>query len=232
MSRPASVGRIITVARELGPLADEVVFIGGAISPLLHTDSPLPSPRATKDVDGVVASHRYGDSDRLHDALRQRGFCHDVTAGAHVHRWIAPSGELFDLVPSGSHVGGGGNEWDAAAIESAITVTIDGVTFRHASAPAFISMKIEAFKDRGEGDARGSHDIEDIVALIASHPTIVAEIDVAAGNVRSKVRGFAASLLAAGIAEEVISAQLNNAADPASAVAFTLAQIEEIAALK
>ena len=93
-------------------------------------------------------------------------------------------------------------------------------------------MKIEAFKDRGQGDARGSHDIEDIVALIASHPTIVAEIDVAAGNVRSKVRGFAASLLAAGIAEEVISAQLNNAADPASAVAFTLAQIEEIAALK
>jgi predicted nucleotidyltransferase len=232
MSRPASVGRIITVARELGPLADEVVFIGGAIAPLLHTDSPLPSPRATKDVDGVVASHRYGDSGRLHDALRQRGFRHDVTAAAHVHRWITPSGELFDLVPSGSHVGGSGNEWDVAAIESAITLTMDGVTFRHASAPAFIAMKIEAFNDRGEGDARGSHDIEDIVALIASRPTVVTEIDAAASNVRSKVRGFAARLLKAGIAEEVISAQLNNAEDPASAVAFTLAQIEEIAALK
>lgn len=232
MSRPASVVRIITVARELGPLADEVVFIGGAIAPLLHTDSPLPSPRATKDVDGVIASHRYGDSDRLHAALRQRGFRHDVTAAAHVHRWVAPSGELFDLVPSGSHVGGSGNQWDVAVIVSAITLTMDGVTFRHASAPAFIAMKIEAFKDRGEGDARGSHDIEDIVALIASRPAIVTEIDAAASNVRSKVRGFAASLLAAGIAEEVISAQLNNAEDPASAVAFTLAQIEEIAALK
>ena len=170
MSRAASVARIITVARELGPLAGDVVFIGGAIAPLLHTDSPLPRPRATKDVDGVIASHQYGDSNRLHDALRQRGFRHDVTAAAHVHRWIAPSGELFDLVPSGSHVGGSGNEWDVAAIESAITVTMDGVTFRHASAPAFIAMKIEAFNDRGEGDARGSHDIEDIVALIASRP--------------------------------------------------------------
>ena len=232
MSRPASVVRIITVVRELGPLADEVVFIGGAIAPLLHSDSPLPSPRATKDVDGVIASHRYGDLERLHDALRQRGFRHDVTETAHVHRWVAPSGELFDLVPSGSHVGGSGNEWDVAAIESAITVTMDGVTFRHVSAPAFMAMKIEAFKDRGEGDARASHDIEDIVALIASRPTIVSEIDASAINVRSKLRGFAARLLEAGIAEEVISAQLNNAEDPASAVASTLKQLNEIAALK
>ena len=118
--------RIITVARELGPLADEVVFIGGAIAPLcipiLHCQARV-QPRTW-----TASSRRTGTvtRDRLHDALRQRGFCHDVTAGAHVHRWIAPSGELFDLVPSGSHVGGGGNEWDAAAIESAITVTIDG----------------------------------------------------------------------------------------------------------
>lgn len=231
MSRPASVARIITVARELGTLADEVVFIGGAIAPLLHTESPLPRPRATRDVDGVIASHSYGDSERLHDALRQRGFRHDMSDTAHMHRWVAPSGELLDLVPSGSHIGGSGNEWDAAAIESATAVTMDGITFRHASAPAFFAMKIEAFKDRGGRDARDSQDIEDIIALIASRPTITSEIDSAASNVRSKVRAFASSLLDAGIAEEVISAQLNNAEDPASAVESTLKRMEEIAAL-
>lgn len=231
MTRPASVERIISLVRELGTLADDVVFIGGAIAPLLHTDSPLPSPRATKDVDGVVASRDYDDLERLHDALRNRGFRHDVSHTAHVHRWVAPSGELFDLVPSGSHLGGSGNERDAAAIASATTVRMDGVTFRHACAPAFIAMKIGAFNDRGGGDARSSHDIEDVVALIASRSTIVSDVDAADSPVRSRVRSFASNLLETNIAEEVVAAQLNNADDPASAVRLTLERIHNIATL-
>jgi predicted nucleotidyltransferase len=217
--------------RELGPLADSVVFVGGAIAPLLHTESPLPAPRATKDVDGVVASHRYADSERLHRALRKQGFRHVTAAGAHVHRWVAPSGELLDLLPVGDHSGGTGNTWDAAAIASAISVTIDGVTFRHAAAPAFIAMKLEAFKDRGEGDARASHDIEDVVALIASRPTIVTEVRAADPEVRARVREFALKLIESGVAEEIIAAHLNNADDRASAVRVTLHRIHGFAAL-
>ena len=231
MTVAPSVVRIIAVVGELGTLANDVVFIGGAIAPLLHTSSPLPRPRPTKDVDGVLASHRYDDADQLHQALRDRGFHHDTTRTGHVHRWISPTGILFDLVPAGDHTGGSGNPWDAEAIASAVEVTVEGVTFRHASAPAFIAMKLAAFSDRGGGDVRASHDVEDVVALIASRETIVRDIDGAAPAVRDRLRVFAASMIASGFAEEVVAGHLNNADDRALTLRVTLDRIQEIAVL-
>jgi predicted nucleotidyltransferase len=226
-----SVARIVAVVGDLGALANDVVFIGGAIAPLLHTSSPLPRARPTKDVDGVLASYRYGDADQLHRSLRQRGFRHDTTHTAHVHRWIAPSGVLFDLVPAGDHTGGSGNEWDAEAIESAVEMTIDGVTFRHASAPAFIAMKLSAFHDRGGNDMRSSHDIEDVFALIASRESVVRDIDNATPAARDRIRSFATTLLATGLAEDIAAGHLNNAEDSALTLRITLRRIEDIAAL-
>jgi predicted nucleotidyltransferase len=226
-----SVARIVAVARDLGALADDVVFVGGAIAPLLHTSSPLPRPRPTKDVDGVLASHRYGDADHLHRSLRERGFRHDLTHAAHVHRWISPSGIPFDLVPAGDHTGGSGNPWDGEAIASAVEVTIDDVTFRHASAPAFIAMKLAAFEDRGAGDMRSSHDLEDVLALIASRQTIVRDIGDATSTVRMRLRRFAIALLASGLAEEVAAGHLNNAEDPATTLRVALERLKEIASL-
>ena len=231
MSESPSIARIVSIVRELGSLADDVVFIGGAIAPLLHTDSVLPRTRPTKDVDGVIDSHKYGDSDRLHRTLRELGFVHDTSSAAHMHRWIARSGVLFDLVPAGDHAGGSGNAWDAAALSSAIAVTIEGSTFRHASAPAFIAMKVEAFNDRGEGDARSSHDIEDVAALIACRPSIVSDVEHADPAVRARVSAFASNFMNSGIAEEILAAHLNNADDVGSAVRITGERIEAMALL-
>ena len=231
MTLAPSVARIIAVVGDLGALSNGVVFIGGAIAPLLHTSSPLPRPRPTKDVDGVLASYRYGDANQLHQFLRDRGFQHDATHTAHVHRWISPSGVLFDLVPAGDHIGGSGNPWDAEAIASAVDVTVEGVTFRHASAPAFIAMKLSAYSDRGAGDVRASHDVEDVVALIASREAIVRDINGAAPAVRDRLCAFAASLLASGLAEEIVAGHLNNADDRALTLRVTLDRIREIALL-
>ena len=231
MTKPASVARILSIARELGPLASEVVFIGGAIAPLLHTERVLPRARPTNDVDGVVASHKYGDTEHLQRELRARGFAHDTSSTGHIHRWVSPSGELFDLVPSGEHVGGSGNLIDAAAIASTVTAAIEGVTFRHATAPAFIAMKVDAFKDRGGGDARSSHDIEDVVALVASRPSIVSEVAVAELAIQSRITTFASGLVESGTLEEILAGHLNNADDVGSAVRLALRRVESIAAL-
>lgn len=40
-----------------------------------------------------------------------------------------------------------------------------------------LMLKWAAFRDRGEGDFHGSHDVEDIVALMASRPSLSAECD-------------------------------------------------------
>ena len=42
------------VAKALGALTDEVVFVGGAVVGLLLTDPAAPRPRPTKDVDVIV----------------------------------------------------------------------------------------------------------------------------------------------------------------------------------
>ncbi|MBI3568553.1 MAG: hypothetical protein HY084_10190 [Gemmatimonadetes bacterium] len=226
-----SVARIVALVRDLGPLATDVVFIGGAVAPLLHTASPLPEARPTKDVDGVLASTRYDHAHAFHDALRARGFRHDTAVSAHLHRWHAPSGVRFDLVPAGAHLGGSGNLWDAEAIASAVVATIDGVAFRHVAAPAFLAMKLAAYADRGGDDLRASHDMEDIIALIASRPTVAAETAVASAAVRARLVAFATTLLKSGLAEVVAAAHLNNADDPTTAIRGTLARLAALAAL-
>jgi hypothetical protein len=48
------VEAISAIARRLGALTDDLVFLGGAVVPLLLTDPAAPPPRATNDVDAIV----------------------------------------------------------------------------------------------------------------------------------------------------------------------------------
>ena len=227
--RGPAIDRVAAVATDLGDLATRVVFIGGAIAPLLQTDPPFPRARVTSDVDGVVASSTYAESERLHRELAERGFRQAIRGTKHVHRWIGPSGIPFDLVPAGQHLGGSGNPWDTIAIETAVEATIGGgVTIRHASAPAFLAQKWAAHHDRGRADPLGSHDLEDILALLASRPTILEEVAAAPAALRTYVAEQAKTFLADANAEDLLAAHLNNAQDPAATTAAVRAMLERL----
>lgn len=222
--------RLAAVATELGDLTDRVVFIGGAIAPLLQTDPPFPGARVTSDVDGVVASERYADLDDLGATLRVRGFRQELHAG-HIHRWISPSGIPFDLVPAGAHAGRSGNTWDAAALETAERTTLpDGQVIRHASAPAFLAQKWAAHHDRGRESPLESHDLEDLLALLASRPRIVDEVRVAPAEVRRYLAEEARGFLTDPNAEDLLAAHLNNAQDPAATVEAVRQILEQMIA--
>lgn len=92
-----SIRRLARVARALGPLVDTVVFIGGAIAPLLQSDPPFEAARPTNDVDGVVASANYAGMQRLGVILPGLRFRQDPGNAPHLHRWTSPDGDLFDL---------------------------------------------------------------------------------------------------------------------------------------
>ena len=217
--RGPSLDRVATVAAELGDLAGRVVFIGGAIAPLLQTDPPFPRARVTSDVDGVIASASYADYERLRVELTERGF-RQGTDAKHVHRWVSPSGIPFDLIPAGSHVGGSGNPWDVIALETAVQLEIgNGVTIRHVSAPVFLAQKWAAHHDRGRDDPLTSHDLEDILALLASRPGIAEEIAAAPEPLREYVGQQARAFLDSRDAEDLLAAHLNNAQDPVSTIA-------------
>ena len=225
-----SLDRVAAVARALGDLASEVVFIGGAIAPLLQTDPPFSEARPTSDVDGVVASHTYADTEALRVRLEARGFRQDPKNGKHAHRWRDPSGIPFDLVPAGKHLGGSGNPWDTIGIATAVEATLGGgVRIRHVSAPAFLAQKWAAHHDRGRDDPLASYDLEDVLALLASRPRIVEEVAMAPATLREHVGQQARAFLDSRDAEDLLAAHLNNAQDPASTVAAVRALLGRLA---
>lgn len=216
VTRGPALDRVAAVATELGDLANRVVFIGGAIAPLLQTDPPFPRARPTSDVDGVLATATYPESQRFQAELIRKGFRQEPQDPRHAHRWIGPSGIPFDLTPTGEHLGGSGDPWDAIAIETAVEVTlVAGVRIRHASAPAFLAQKWAAHHDRGRDDPLASRDLEDLLALLASRPGIVDEVAAAPARLRAYVAEQAWGFLHSADADDLLAAHLNNAQDPA-----------------
>lgn len=193
---PPSIQRLITVAIDLdGDLREQIVFIGGAVLPLLETDrTVLRSPRPTKDVDGVTGTTSYSKMFDLEEALRARGFRNVSEPPTHIGRWKTPSEAIFDLVSAGSHTGGTGAERDQYAVGSALTLDIPPVV-RHANGVGFLVLKLDAYRDRGRKDPRGSKDLSDIVALLATRPSLVAEVRAEPEHVRRWISDDVGDLL-------------------------------------
>lgn len=235
MSYPPSVHAMAEIATALGDWGHRVVFIGGAVAPLLQTDPPLPRVRATDDVDAVAATVSYAEYTRLEQALRDSGFRHGGVLGRddrtlHAHRWIAPNGTVFDLVPFGDHLGASGHTWDAVAVETAISVRIDGVELRHVSASGFLVLKWAAYSDRGADYPIGSDDIEDLLAVIASRPSLLNEIKASSDEIRGYLRTSAAALLAHPDFADTMDAHLNPAANRIEVIASVRQILSAIAA--
>jgi predicted nucleotidyltransferase len=209
-----SLALVAAVARALGELRERVVFIGGAIAPLLQQEPPYPVSRPTDDVDAIAVTTSYADFDRLQERLRSKQF-KEMPDAEHAHRWSAPDAEgtKFDLVPVGQHLGASGNPWDEAALASAVETEIEpGLVIRHVSAPGFLALKFAAFQDRGSDDPYTSHDLEDIFALIASRPGIVAEIASAPPEIRAFLIEWVRRLTARDDLDDLLPAHLGNVA--------------------
>jgi hypothetical protein len=66
------------------------------------------------------------------------------------------------------------------------------VVTRRAQAAAVWTALFEAFHDRGQADVRGSHDLEDIVAVIDGRPEVIDEVALRE-YVREQVRTLLAT---------------------------------------
>lgn len=170
----------LAVAR-LGPLADEMVFLGGCATGLLLTDSAAPPLRISRDVDVIVETATRSDYYRLSEKLRERGFVEDKSPDAPLCRWRADK-VILDVMPTDPDILGFTNRWYKLSLGSASSFKLpSGLsahgTIRVVSAPYFLATKLEAFDGRGKGDFFGSHDMEDIVALLDGRPEIVDEVE-------------------------------------------------------
>jgi hypothetical protein len=172
-----------SVVRLLGPVLDELVFVGGCTTGLFITDPAAGGIRPTKDVDAIVDVTSYAKYAALSERLRALGLAEDTTPGAPLCRWRR-NDLIVDVMPVDERVLGFSNRWYPAAIEGAQTIDIGGHRVRVVMPTFFIATKLEAFHGRGGGDIVASHDLEDIIAVIDGRPEIVGEIAAASADVR------------------------------------------------
>lgn len=161
---------------KLGPLVNDVVFLGGCATGLLQTDDAAPAVRATRDVDVISELASIIEYHRFAEKLREHGFQEDHGPEAVICRWR--SGDIWlDVMPTHPEVFGFSNEWYQPALDEAKTIELpSGNHIRMVTAPYFLATKLAAFEGRGRGDYLASHDMEDIVAILNGRPEIVDEV--------------------------------------------------------
>lgn len=97
---PANLEMLERALEYLGPLADDVVFVGGATVDLWITDEAAPEFRLTEDIDVVVEVSTLRDYHRLEKRLRQAGFENDQQSGV-ICRFRYPDPLLvLDVMPT------------------------------------------------------------------------------------------------------------------------------------
>lgn len=175
-TKDIQISMLEKVADALGPLRDEVVFVGGCTTGLFLDDPfTLEQVRFTDDVDLIVNVTSYSGFNRLTERLRPLGFTtsmdNDVICRLNL-------GELkVDFMPVDGNALGFSNRWYQLAIETAeIFHLSETLTIKLVSPVLFIATKLEAYRGRGKGDALASHDIEDLLNIFDGRPAIVDEL--------------------------------------------------------
>lgn len=195
MANP-NMALLVGMAQAMGPLCDQVVFVGGCATGLLLDDAGLMDVRSTVDVDAIVEVASLAGYHRLTEQLMQRGFEQTLADNTPPFRWYWNRMQL-DLVPLDEKVLGFANPWYRVGFEAALVTDVAfGLMLRHLSAPHFLATKFEAFKDRGQNDVYLSHDLEDIMTVVEGRSTVATEVGAAAADVRRHVGHSVAALLA------------------------------------
>ncbi len=182
-------------ARLLKPLLDEIVFVGGCTTALLITDQGAAEVRPTYDVDVIAEITSKVEYLRFSSRLRRLGFREDTTDAAPLCRWRHPPALVLDVMPLDESVLGFSNRWYPGAMRTAIDHTLKDLRLRIVTAPYFCGTKLEAFRGRGREDYAGSHDLEDLVAVIDGRPELTDEIRDADADLRSAIAVDVAGLL-------------------------------------
>lgn len=187
---------LMGMAHAMGPLCEQVVFVGGCATGLLIDNPQLMDVRPTEDVDAIVEVASLAGYHHLVEQLAQRGFKQTMEDNTPPFRWYWNRMQL-DLVPLDEKVLGFANPWYRAGYEAAQHSTLSpGLVLRHLSAPYFLATKFEAFKDRGRNDVFSSHDLEDIMTVVEGRSTLAAEVGAAPASVQKHVALSVAGLLA------------------------------------
>jgi len=176
------------VAKGLGPLKDQVVFVGGATIELYVKDAAAPTVRATDDVDCVTQILTRSDYYELEDKLRDLNFKQPMGKKTPICRWEY-RGIPVDVMPTEGKILSFTNRWYPEGYKHAERVRLaDSQEIAIFSLPYLLASKIEAFEDRDRGDFMGSSDMEDLIAVLDGAPDADGKIRKAPPPIRGYLK--------------------------------------------
>lgn len=224
-SGPSSEALLELAADILGPLVDDVVFVGGATVHLWLTEAAAPPVRATDDVDVICDVTSYAEYQVLAERLRERGL-EEAMDEPVICRWRhRDSGLAIDVMPTSEDVLGFSNPWYEVGIATAVELELPSGKRIRAVAPAVvIATKLAAWLGRGGGDVLTSLDVHDIVVLIDGRPELIDELAAQPEDLRGYVAAELTSLREVNYFEYVVQGAVAAYGDVANERATILAE--------
>jgi hypothetical protein len=221
---------LIRVAHTLRPLLDELVFVGGRVVELYLTDPISARPRPTRDTDAVCEVCTHSEFQNFEQQLRAIGLRHDTSKGAHMCRWRSDT-DTIDILPADPSRFGFDSRWYEYGVATARDYQLAGdLTIRIFAPTVFLADKLDAFEGRGaESDPRASHDLEDILSVIAGRPEIVSEFENEIRELRMWVAQRFENVFSGDIGEEVMESLLPRTSDRPGLLPTVSARVLEIA---
>lgn len=203
---------IISVAKALEPLNQDVVFVGGATTLLYADDPELGEARATEDVDCVVELASINGYHLLEEKLRSLGFKNSNDLDAPICRWKLGA-LVVDVMPTKGSVLGFSNVWYVPGFEKRKKVSISGsdTEIYIFKVEYFLASKIEALLSRGIGDLILSQDLEDILFLASRRSTLLEEVRASETKVFKFIKEKLHTLLLHPQFEQALSGQFPRA---------------------
>lgn len=196
----------VKVARALGELNEQVVYVGGAVVSLYVNDPSAEDVRPTKDLDLTLQITGFSALEELRQNLVQKGFTQsdnlEIMCRFHYEDVLVDvmSTQTVGWAPS--------NRWFASGFDKAIVMILDGVPIKLLPLPYYLAAKFDAFFDRGSKDVYASTDFEDIVYLLDHVTDFETQILKAEKTVNTYLRRCAREILNSQMLQTAIMGQL------------------------
>lgn len=204
--------RVRLTCEAIGPaLLGRLTLVGGARQALL----PLRvSVCSTRDIDFICATTTTLAWQRLMGDLEDLGFRPSTDEDAPICRYVQlrdGTSLVVDVMPTTDQGLGFSNRWYPEA--HAHRVAIAQIPGLFAATPMHhLLTKIEAFKGRGARDALSSHDLEDIIAILVSMPSLLDDVERVPSLAHQEARAFLVSFARRDDAEDLLYAHLDSSA--------------------
>jgi hypothetical protein len=216
------------VAKALGEINDEVIYVGGAIIVLYATEDGADQPRPTIDIDITVQINTYSQMDEMRERLANKKIF-PATGETLIYRYTY-EGVFIDFIPIKATPLGPTNKWFRLGFKRTYPVTIGDTRIRILPVSLFLATKWEAYMNRGD-DPRMSHDFEDIIYVLDNNLNLVEDVSHADKEVRDFLKQMSIEIQSYSSMNEIIECHLNSmtAEERSKRIIEKLESIEKIA---